>query len=492
MRILYLEGDRRDAEQAEAMLAADGLACEMVHVESRDGFIAALDQGGFDLIISDYTLPAYDDRSALLDARAKCPNVPFLFYSGNIGEEAAIEALKQGAVDYVLKQRPARLAPAIRRALREAEEKKERKRAEAALRESETRTRLIMDTALDAVIVMDAAGLIADWNPQAEAIFGWSRTEAVGRTLADMIVPPQYREAHTRGLKHFLATGQGPVLNKRIEITARHRDGHEFPVELAISPLRSGETVTFSAFVRDITERKQLTLRARQLAKMEMLAQILDGIAHELKNPLFIVTGNLQLLKEKLGHQPQDESLIADINQIEEAARRMDAIVRKFMLLAKPEKSQAVPCSVQSAVQESLDVLANDLMKRRVTVAMRFAPKLPDVLSEPVQLCEVFLNLILNAAQAMETAHGLGKLRVSAGQTDGWVEVRFQDDGPGVAPEYQAKIFEPFFSTKPLHEGTGLGLWTVRSIVRGLKGEIRCESEPGYGATFIVRLPGMR
>ncbi|HEY6167172.1 MAG TPA: PAS domain S-box protein [Verrucomicrobiae bacterium] len=132
----------------------------------------------------------------------------------------------------------------------------ERKRAEEALRASEERTRLIVDQANDAFVVMDAAGLIIDWNPQAEVTFGWPRNEAVGRKLADTIIPPQFRDAHVRGLSHFLATGEGPVLNHRIELTALHRDGHEFPVELTISPIKLGGSHIFSAFIHDITERK--------------------------------------------------------------------------------------------------------------------------------------------------------------------------------------------------------------------------------------------
>jgi len=129
---------------------------------------------------------------------------------------------------------------------------------------AEARTRLVIDTALDAVIGMDADGRITEWNPPAEAIFGWPHDEAIGRLLSEMIVPPQHRDAHTQGLRRFLATGEGPVLNKRIEITACRRDGHEFPVELAISPVRSGDTVTFSAFVRDITGPKQTAAALRE------------------------------------------------------------------------------------------------------------------------------------------------------------------------------------------------------------------------------------
>ena len=137
-------------------------------------------------------------------------------------------------------------------------------RAEAALRESEERYRRIAATALDAVVTIDAEGLVTDWNPRAETTFGWTAREAIGRSLANLIVPPEYRAAHSRGLRHYLATGEGPVLNKRIEVPALHRDGHMFPVELAISPLKMGDHYVFSAFIRDIGERKQAEQALRE------------------------------------------------------------------------------------------------------------------------------------------------------------------------------------------------------------------------------------
>ena len=139
----------------------------------------------------------------------------------------------------------------------------ERWRAEEALRQSEHRTRLIIDNALDAVVTMQSSGVISDWSAQAERMFGWSREEAIGRQMSDTIIPQQYREAHNRGLKKFLSTGEGPVLNKRIEITALSRDGREFPVELAISPAKLGDEWTFSAFIRDLTEQKKAQESAR-------------------------------------------------------------------------------------------------------------------------------------------------------------------------------------------------------------------------------------
>jgi PAS domain S-box-containing protein len=141
-----------------------------------------------------------------------------------------------------------------------------RKKSEQALRESEERTRLIVETALDAVVTMDSEGVITGWSPQAEKTFGWTRQEALGRLLAETIVPEGHREAHRRGLQHYLKTGEGPVLNKRIELRALHREGHEFPVELSITPIRTGVNATFSAFLRDITERKQAEKTRDRLA----------------------------------------------------------------------------------------------------------------------------------------------------------------------------------------------------------------------------------
>jgi len=138
------------------------------------------------------------------------------------------------------------------------------RRAEQALRDSEERARLIIDQAYDAFIAMDASGMIIDWNRQAEATFGWSRGEVLGRSLAETIVPPQHREAHKRGLEHFLATGKGRLVNKRTEITALHRDGHEFPVELTLSPLRLGQTYIFNSFIHDISERKRVEAALRE------------------------------------------------------------------------------------------------------------------------------------------------------------------------------------------------------------------------------------
>jgi PAS domain S-box-containing protein len=157
--------------------------------------------------------------------------------------------------------------------------------AEALIREGEARTRAVIGNALDAVVAMDDKGRIIDWNPQAEVIFGRAAGDAIGRDLSEMIVPPKFRELHRQGLRKFLSTGQGPVLNKRIEITALHSDGHEFPVELAIAPIRTGESFTFSAFVQDISERKRAEAALRRRSAQVKMLEAVATAANEATTP---------------------------------------------------------------------------------------------------------------------------------------------------------------------------------------------------------------
>jgi len=173
----------------------------------------------------------------------------------------------------------------------------ERKRSEKALAASEERTRLIIETALDAVISINREGMITGWNPQAERIFGWMREEALGRAVDEVIMPRGYRDAHKRGLAHYLATGEGRVLNKRIEMTALHHDGHEFPVELSITPIRLGDSVSFSAFIRDITERKSTERRLQaQLERLALLERITRAInqRQDMRSIFQVVVRNLE------------------------------------------------------------------------------------------------------------------------------------------------------------------------------------------------------
>jgi diguanylate cyclase (GGDEF)-like protein/PAS domain S-box-containing protein len=279
LRVLMVEDRPDDAELVTEYLRRSGLVAVVERVDTEAGFTAKL-KLEWDLIIADHDLPQFNAPRALEILKKLELDIPFVVVSGTIGEDAAVAAMRSGANDYVFKGNLSRLRPAIEREVRAAAE---RKIARVAQGDYVRRLRSIFDSALDGVVTMGPDGVITDWNPMAEKIFGWSKAEAVGRLVADTIIPPRYRVAHNLGVRHFLVTGEGPVLNKRLELTGLHRDGHEFPVELSISATLSGNVHVFSAFVRDITERHLSEEALRRLAAMvatssdAIMAVNLDG-----------------------------------------------------------------------------------------------------------------------------------------------------------------------------------------------------------------------
>src|ERR1700674_419673 len=276
LRVLIVEDRPDDAALIAKHLRDAGLSAVWERVDTEAAFAAKL-TGDFDLIIADYHLPQFDAPRALAMLTKLDLDIPFIVVSGTVGEDAAVAVMRSGARDYVFKENLSRLKPVVEREVRAAVE---RKAARAAQGEYLARLGSIFDSALDAVVTMGAGGVITDWNPMAETIFGWPRSEAVGRLVSETIIPVRYREAHKFGLRHFLATGEGPVLNKRLEMAALHRDGHEFPIELSISATSSGGSQLFSAFVRDITERHaaEEALRASEERYRQIVETAFEGV----------------------------------------------------------------------------------------------------------------------------------------------------------------------------------------------------------------------
>ena len=228
LRILNLEDELTDAELNQAMLSARWPECELVRVGTRNEFVQALEAGGFDLILSDYTIPGFDGRSALQLARERRPEVPFIFVSGTIGEDTAIEALKNGATDYVLKHRPIRLIPAVDRALKEMQERDECTRAEEAMRQSEYKYRELFESLGDGAFLADEnSGKIIDTNRMAEAMIGCSRAEILGHKQNEFLALDNIRPVP--GVKdHTIA----------FECQMIPRDGQPFWVEARSTQLK--------------------------------------------------------------------------------------------------------------------------------------------------------------------------------------------------------------------------------------------------------------
>ncbi|MDH4235465.1 MAG: diguanylate cyclase, partial [Gallionella sp.] len=298
-----------------------------------------------------------------------------------------------------------------------------RKQAEMSLRESEARLHATIESAMDAVVQMDADGFIVGWNSQAQNVFGWTHEEAVGRALHETIIPPQYREAHVQGLKHFLLTGEGPVLNTRVEIMAMHRDGHEFPVELAIASIMTRGKHEFSAFLRDITKKKESDDLIWKQANFDMLTGLpnrhmfYDRLTQEIKKShraglkmalLFVDLDKFKEVNDTLGHSIGDIMLMETARRISDCVRGTDIVARlggdEFtVVLAELVDSSSVERIVENILQKLAEPfqLGDEMAYVSASIGITLYPE------DAIEVEE----LLKNADQAMYMAKSKGRNR---------------------------------------------------------------------------------
>jgi PAS domain S-box-containing protein len=373
----------------------------------------------------------------------------------------------------------------------------ERKLTEERLRSAEELARLIVDSALDAVITTDSNGVISSWNKQAEEIFGWPRSEVLNRPLADVIIPPAYRNAHENRLKRFLATGEGPLLNRRIEIAALHRDGHELQIELSIATVKLGDRWTFSSFVRDLTESKRVAEALRETqeelawtTRLTAMGQLSASIAHEIQQPLSAIISNSDTCLHWLTTSGPDlEKARATAQRITRDARRASDIIGRIRSLMNKTVSEQKLLDVNDLVQEVLDLTRWEMRKRKVSVETELANSIPTILGDRVQLQQVILNLILNSMEAMMPVRDRPRIlsiKSELHKTND-IEVSFCDTGVGIEPSLVERVFDAFFTTKS--NGTGMGLSICRSILEAHRGRISALPRVPHGAIFQFSLP---
>ena len=366
----------------------------------------------------------------------------------------------------------------------------ERRTSEDRLRATEALKGAMLESSLDAVIGMSHDGRITEFNPAAERTFGWTREEVMGRALADVIVPPDLRAAHQRGLRRYLETGRGDVLGRRIEMRALRRDGAQFPVEVAIVRIGTQDPPRFSGYLRDITDRKQAesailqanTELKRSNAELESFAYV---ASHDLQEPLRTVLAYAQLLGARFGDRLDDETReILDF--IVGGARRMSALVQDLLSFSRIGHARTpVPVPAGHALQGALANLERTIGETgaRITVS-----DLPVVRADPRELLQLFQNLVGNAIKF--SGGRVPEVSVTAEVKDGEAEFAVADNGIGIPREYLEKVFVLFQRLNPRdYAGTGLGLAICKKIVEGHGGRIWVDSEPGKGSAFRFTMP---
>ncbi len=393
LRILHLEDDLRDGELVRTLLEGGGISAELLRVDSRDAFQSALTRDRFDLIISDFTLPAFDGKSALAMARELAPDTPFIFVSGTMGEDAAITSLRNGATDYVLKHRIDRFVPAVRRTLKEMEERKNRKNAEEQLRESEQMFRLIAENATDLIVVLDLDGRRVYNSPSYKSILG----DPVDLRGTDSFreIHPEDRERIREVFRRTVETGIG----ERAEFRFIGKGGKIRAIESQGSLVRdeAGRPEKVVVVSRDVTERKKLEDELRQSQKMESLGTLAAGIAHDFNNILGIIMGHFSLLKKKIGDQPD---IVQNSEAIFTAVDRGAALVRQIMTYARNTEAAFEPMVIDEVIRELLAMFTGTIPKTiAFDVELESPPTL--ILGDRTQLHQALLNLCVNARDAM-------------------------------------------------------------------------------------------
>lgn len=366
--------------------------------------------------------------------------------------------------------------------------------------EDEERMRTMLDGALDAVITIDADSIVTTWNRQAEQTFGFNRKEALGASLSDLIIPPAFREAHLKGLRRFLAKGEGPILSRRIEVTALHKDGREFPIELTVMPLRLERSTSFCAFVRDITERKELetTLRrAREAAEgaSQAKSDFLANISHEIRTPLNAICGTADLLLITSLTPPQRRYA----EMCAKAGHTLLCLVTDLLDFSRIEAGQTRleqrPFDVYQIVERTVQLLSHRAEEKGLTLTFHLDPEIPPFIEgDGFRLHQVLLNLIANALKFTEQGHVTVRATVAHPSQES-PRIRFSvvDSGIGIPPEQLERIFERFTQVDSAagrrHGGVGLGLAICKQLVELMGGRIWAESNAQGGSTFVVELP---
>jgi len=373
----------------------------------------------------------------------------------------------------------------------------EGRRAQDSLRESAQLARGIINTALDAFVQMDDQGTVSDWNSQAENIFGWTRDEAVGAKLSELIIPYVHRDAHTGGLEKFLRTGEGTILGRRFEIDAMRRDGKEIRVELSVTELKRRNGFVFNGFMRDLTDKIATEDRIRQAEKMEAVGQLTGGIAHDFNNILTVITGTIEILADAVKNEPQ---LAAITRMIDEAASRGADLTQHLLAFARKQPLEPKETDVNTLIIDTAKLLQRTLGEH-VEIESVFEDEACPAIVDPNQLATAILNLALNARDAMPDG---GKLIIETGMvvldehyakthTDvrpgRYAMIAVSDTGTGIPAGFLDKVFNPFFTSKGPGKGTGLGLSMVYGFVKQSAGHIMIYSEEGHGTTIKMYLP---
>ena len=413
--------------------------------------------------------------------------------------ELVVETEQSGARAYIVANaRPLHDARGkLRGAVTVLRDVTEQKRAHQALIDSEQMAQSIAMTALDAFVQTDENGFILDWSPQAEVLTGWTRAESIGVKVVELVFPEPLRAGHRQRVAQFLREVAGGATGMRYESAALHREGREFFAEVSLTALRRGDGYIINAFVRDITQKRAAEAQLIQALKMESLGQLTGGIAHDFNNMLTVITGTIEILADGVKDTPH----LASITRlISEAADRGASLTASLLAFARKQPLQPTEIDVNDLVGDAVRLLS-PILGNHIEIETALNGDAWPAFVDRSQLSAALVNLAINGRDAMPNG---GKLTIATGnftlgvpeatargveRAGDYVGIEVSDTGTGIPQALLDRIFDPFFSTKEVGQGTGLGLSMVFGFAKQSHGSVDVRSDEGSGTTFRIYLP---